>query len=172
MTKNLHYPAIAVAVGAAILLSGCTFRIADPSDRPSMPPTATAPTPSKTADVDDSDDDVSGDDVSGTKDGSERDRLEDLVTVTLPCEPEIEVTQPGATLRLEGQCESVTVTGDASVVIADSIGSLVITASGVVVYADDISSLKVTGDANTVRWEGSTPSVDNTGAGNTLGKDN
>jgi len=163
MTKNLHYPAIAVALGAAILLSGCTFRIADPSERPSVPPTATAPTPSETADVDDGDD---------SSDASERDRLEDLVTVTLPCEPEIDVSQPGATLRLEGDCESVTVTGDASVVIADSIGSLVITASGVVVYADTIASLKVTGDANTVRWGGSTPGVDNTGAGNTLGKDN
>lgn len=168
MTKNLQHPAIAVALVTAILLSGCTFRIADPREEPSIPPTATSPSPSRTSSAD-SEDETSDDSNS---DESERDRLEELVTVTLPCEPDTEVSQPGATVRLEGDCENLTVTGDASVVIADSVGSLVITASGVVVYADGVDSLRVTGDANTVRWGGSTPSVDNTGAGNTLGKDN
>ena len=169
MTKKLQYPVLALALGATLLLGGCTFQLAGPDD--DREPSSTTKTPDKSpSPSESSDDDETDDDTSGSD--SERERLEDLVNVTLQCEPGLEISSPGASVRVEGDCGTLTVSGDATVVIADDIESLVVSASGAVIYVGSLDSVQVTGDANTVHWTGSTPAVDDDGAGNVLGEDN
>ena len=164
MTKKLQYPVLALALGATLLLSGCTLRIVDPQASPVPDVTEQSQASTDAPDDDDADDDTSDSD-------SERERFEELVSVTLQCEPGLEISSPGATVRVEGDCGTLTVSGDAAVVIADDIESLVVSASGAVIYASTVDSVQVTGDANAVRWTGPTPAVDDDGAGNVLGKD-
>ena len=167
MTKTLQYPVLALALGATLLLSGCTFRIVDPQASPV--PDVTEQSQASTDAPDDETDEEADDDTSESD--SERERFEELVSVTLQCEPGLEISSPGATVRVEGDCGTLTVSGDAAVVIADDIESLVVSASGAVIYASTVDSVQVTGDANAVRWTGPTPAVDDDGAGNVLGKD-
>jgi hypothetical protein len=174
MTKKLQYPVLALALGATLLLGGCTFQIAGPDDDREPSSTSKAPEksspPSDSSDDDETDTNETDDDETGSE--SERERLEDLVNVTLQCEPGLEISSPGASVRVEGDCGTVTVSGDATVVIADDIESLVVSASGAVIYVGSLDSVQVTGDANTVYWTGPTPAVDDDGAGNVLEEEN
>ena len=170
MTKKLQYPVLALALGATLLLGGCTFQIAGPDDGREPSSTSKAPEKTPSPSDDQTDDAETDDDASGSD--SERERLEDLINVTLQCEPGLEISSPGASVRVEGDCGTLTVSGDATVVIADDIESLVVSGSGAVIYVGSLDSVKVTGDANTVHWTGSTPAVDDDGAGNVLGEDN
>lgn len=168
MTNRLRIPAIALLAASTMLLAGCTFRVTDPNsdtvpkDRPSPSAEQSAP--------DDTDTDTDTDiDSVGTS--ADRAAYLESMTVTLTCDGELEVDQPGSTVRVEGPCDTLIVSGDASVVVADDVTSLQVTAAGSVVYALEVETIIISGDVNTVFWTGSTPSTDDTGTANTLAKD-
>lgn len=66
-------------------------------------------------------------------------------------------------VRLEGDCGSVRVSGDMSIVTADHIGTLVVEGYGHVVLTGSVDSVTLTADAygSVVEWETGDPEVTN-----------
>ncbi len=167
MTNHLRIPALSLLAASCVLLAGCTFQLRDPDsqrDEPKQAPT------SQQSSSSDNDDDADDDDAP-TGISADRADASELTSVTLTCDGELEIDQPGASVRVEGPCDTLVVSGDATLVVADDVDTLRVTADGAIVYALEVDSIDVSGDVNTIYWTGSTPSSDDSGVANTLGKD-
>ncbi|KNY05698.1 DUF3060 domain-containing protein [Microbacterium sp. GCS4] len=172
MRRSTATSVLLTAVLLATTLSGCTVSIVDPgaadAQRTPTPESTssfdverTEPTPPASSSTD-------SDRLSDERQ-ADRDRLTAAASTTTAC-PTGAVTADGVVIRIEGSCPQLDVQADAAVVIADDVESLALSGSGTVVYVVNVSSVTVTGDASSVFWAGSTPSVDDTGAGNTVRK--
>ncbi len=73
-------------------------------------------------------------------------------------------------MRVEGPCETLTVSADAAVVVADQVGTLVVTGAGTAVSVLEVGAVRVSGSANSIAWQTGTPTVADTGTANRLGK--
>lgn len=166
MTNHLRIPALSLLAASCVLLAGCTFQLRDPDSQRDEP--KQAPTSQQSSSSDDDDD---ADDDTSIGVSADRADAIGLTSVTLTCDDELEIDQPGASVRVEGPCDTLVVSGDATLVVADDVDTLRVTADGAVVYALEIDSIDVSGDVNTIYWTGSTPSSDDSGVANTLGKD-
>lgn len=91
------------------------------------------------------------------------------VSKEIPCDRgPVQLTESGPAIRLVGSCSQVTISGDATSVIADQVDSVTVSGSGVVLMARGIGSVTLTADAfaSEVYWLGGQPSVTDNGAGN------
>lgn len=169
----------AAAIILAVLLSGCTVRIIDPTAEDpgttvAETPAADAPateTPEGTDDV--APDDEAPDDDSaplGGWDAEHAAHRADLLasaTTTMPC-PSGPLQQDGAVIRIEGACDEIRIELDAGAVIIDDVSTLLLSGSGTVVYAGTVGDVRVSGSANEIYWTGDTPQVTDTGTANVL----
>lgn len=92
------------------------------------------------------------------------------VNKEIPCDRgPVELTESGPAIRLVGSCGQVTISGDATSVIADEVDSVTVSGSGVVLMTKAITNVTLTADAfaSEVYWTGGQPNVDDVGAGNT-----
>lgn len=165
MTNRHRIPALALLAATCVLLAGCTFQIRDPSSQPEEPSPSPTSEQTEAPDQDDVDDDADNE-IS-----DDRAEYLDIANQTLTCDGELEIDEDGASVRVEGPCDTLLISGDAVLVVADDIDTLRITASGALVYALEVDAIELTGDVNTVYWTGSTPSTDDAGVANDLGKD-
>lgn len=95
------------------------------------------------------------------------------VNKEIPCDRgPVDLTESGPAIRLVGQCGQVTISGDATSVIADEVDSLTVSGSGVVLMTKAIKNVTLTADAfaSEVYWTGGQPNVNDIGAGNTVRK--
>lgn len=166
MTNRHRIPTLALLAATSVLLAGCTFQIRDPDSQRDEPE---APQTSEATDAPDRDDEA--DDEADTEISDDRAEYIEIANQTLTCDGELEIDEDGASVRVEGPCDSLLISGDAVMVVADDVDTLRITASGALVYALEVESIELTGDVNTVYWTGATPSTDDSGAANDLGKD-
>ncbi|WP_378148424.1 DUF3060 domain-containing protein [Cnuibacter sp. UC19_7] len=166
---------------AAVLLSGCTLTLRDPgatgaggtmpvavpSPSPTAMPTPT-PTPSLTAGA--SDTLIGPSDAAGG--AADRDRWIAAATSTQVCSPDLTIgaSATATVVRVEGSCGTLVIEADAGVVVADDVRTLLVEGTGATVSVLQVGAVTVTGDANVVRWSGSAPVVDDTGAANTTGR--
>lgn len=166
MTHTLRYPAIAVLAATAVLLSGCTFRLAEPAADEQKPDTdrETSISPQESEKPE----------VAETESSSvsvDRQDAIDAATTTVACTDTASVDATGVVVRLEGDCGTVTIGADAAVVITDDAERIVLTGTGTIVYALEVGSVDISGDANLVRWTGSSPIVQDSGVANVVQKD-
>ncbi|WP_417541297.1 hypothetical protein [Microbacterium maritypicum] len=170
-----HIAAITPVVIAALLLTGCTVRIIDPSadEARSPAPQEAGPTPR-----DETTPRATSSPGEGTEaappalsapNAAERERLIAAATITMTC-PSGPLDQDGAVVRVEGSCASLVIDIDAGVVIADDVDELLLRGSGTVVYAGTIGTATVSGSANEVYWTGPTPTLQDDGSANSLGR--
>lgn len=171
-----HIAAITPVVIAALLLTGCTVRIIDPSAEEARSPApqeaGPAPqdetTPRATSSPDEGDVDAAPPALSAPN-AAERERLIAAATITMTC-PSGPLDHDGAVVRVEGSCASLVIDIDAGVVIADDVDELLLRGSGTVVYAGTIGTATVSGSANEVYWTGPTPTLQDDGSANSLGR--
>lgn len=170
--------AAAATIDGAVLLSGCTMRIIDPTAEDAGPTTGAtgAETPAKTPvpktpdaaeDDDTSDPDPAPIDGLDAEHAAHRQRLLGSATTTMPC-PTAPLQQDGTIIRIEGDCDEIRIDLDAGAVIVDDVSSLQLSGSGTVVYANTIGDVRVSGTANEIYWTGETPQVTDTGTANVL----
>ncbi|MFJ4175632.1 DUF3060 domain-containing protein [Microbacterium sp. NPDC089696] len=176
MRRSTATSALLTAVLLTTTLCGCTVSIVDPgapeSAAPPTPePTAssfeverTEPTPKSTSSAAS---DAPGTEGLSAEGRAERDRLTAAASTTATC-PSGAVTADGEIIRIEGACDTLDVQADAAVVIADDVRDLTLSGSGTTVYVLNVATITVTGSASAILWSGATPSVDDTGAANTL----
>ena len=161
---------------AALMLTGCTVSIIDPTadDRASPPSQDAAPTPPSeaaprtTPSEEQGDADTESPELSAPN-AAERERLVAAATTTMTC-PRGPLDQDGAIIRVEGPCAELVIDIDAGVVIADDVEELLLRGSGSVVYAGTIGTATVSGSANQVYWSGATPILEDSGSANSLGR--
>jgi len=151
-----------IALIGATALSGCTLRFTEPGTPPPSSPSDEAPSAS--------DPSLAGDPPA---DDAPRDRDAYIARAdqTVPCSPGLDIGTHGGIIRVEGDCETLTVSADAAVVVADNVGTLTVTGSASTVFVLDVSSLHLSWDANLITWTGTTPMVADDGTSNTIGKD-
>lgn len=180
----------ATGLTATVLLSGCGLSLVNddgssgtPSARPSNSattgadptpgaspttqggesPTPTTPTPGTTSS------DGGGALPNGLTYSGFSARLA-KVNKEIPCDRgPVQLTESGPAIRLVGSCGQVTISGDATSVIADQVDSVTVSGSGVVLMTRGIGAVTFTADAfaSEVYWLGGQPSVNDSGAGNT-----
>ena len=171
MTKTLRYPAIAALAATAVLLSGCTFRLADPGADEQKPDTdretSISPQESEKPETEKPDDE----ETESPSISVDRQDAIDAATTTVACTDTASVDATGVVVRLEGDCGTVTIGADAAVVITDDAERIVLTGTGTIVYALEVGSVEISGDANLVRWTGSSPIVQDSGVANVVQKD-
>lgn len=171
-----HIAAITPVVIAALLLTGCTVRIIDPSadearspaPQEADPASQDETTPRATSSPDEGDVDAAPPALSAPN-AAERERLIAAATITMTC-PSGPLDHDGAVVRVEGSCASLVIDIDAGVVIADDVDELLLRGSGTVVYAATIGTATVSGSANEVYWTGPTPTLEDDGSANSLGR--
>lgn len=167
--RKTFVPALAV-LALATALAGCAVEISDPDA------SAAAPNPSieveSPAAVDEPEetasapaDDAPDDSVLAT---ITRDDMIAAATATIACTPGLVIDQHTAVVRVEGDCDDVTVTADAAVVVLDDVTRVRVTGTGSVVSTLGLRTLEIAGDATTVWWQGSAPQVTDTGVGNVV----
>ena len=170
-----HIAAITTGVIAALLLTGCTVRIIDPSADEVRSP---APQEAGPAPQDETTPRATSSPDEGTEaappalsapNAAERERLIAAATITMTC-PSGPLDHDGAVVRVEGSCASLVIDIDAGVVIADDVDELLLRGSGTVVYAGTIGTATVSGSANEVYWTGPTPTLQDDGSANSLGR--
>lgn len=170
-----HIAAITPVVIAALLLTGCTVRIIDPSAdevrSPAPQEAGPAPqdetTPRATSSPDEGTE--AAPPAPSAPNAAERERLIAAATITMTC-PSGPLDHDGAVVRVEGSCASLVIDIDAGVVIADEVDELLLRGSGTVVYAGTIGTATVSGSANEVYWTGPTPTLEDDGSANSLGR--
>lgn len=172
--RSARRPAAAfLALLTVVLLSGCTVSIIDPADRDQ--PRETSGSAQAPADPSPDDADESPAPAESPTSGyspehaAERQRLLEGATTTMPC-PSTALAQDGAVIRVEGPCTELVIDMDAGVVIADDVDRITLSGDGTIVYAQTIGSVSVSGSADQVYWTGATPAVQDTGTANTLGR--
>lgn len=170
-----HIAAITPVVISALLLTGCTVRIIDPSADEVRSP---APQEAGPAPQDETTPRATSSPGEGTEaappalsapNAAERERLIAAATITMTC-PSGPLDHDGAVVRVEGSCASLVIDIDAGVVIADDVDELLLRGSGTVVYAGTIGTATVSGTANEVYWTGPTPTLQDDGSANSLGR--
>lgn len=100
-----------------------------------------------------------------------REELQVQVTRQLTCEDGgVEIDINGFVTEITEDCDEVLVSGDATRVLAQDIGTLTITGVGVSVYVKELGHVIVTEEAGIpyVIYEGSAPTVDDSAIGSTI----
>jgi hypothetical protein len=129
------------ALGAALLLSGCSIGVTDPKDASSTKTSGAADTKKGGATPADDTTKSGGAGLGAIANG--------------PCDGrDFDIDQNGATLVLDGACGDVTISADDVSVNLDTAASLTITGSTVhVIVNGDLPALTLSGDVNTVNGE-------------------
>lgn len=171
MRRSTATTVLLTAALLATTLSGCTVAIVDPgasdtSATPAPRPTHSSAEAERAEPAPSSAPPHAADGLSA-EGRAERERLTAAASTTATC-PTGAVTADGAIIRIEGACAELDVQADAAVVIADDVQSLTLSGSGTIVYVVNVDTVTVTGDASSIFWAGETPSVNDTGAANTL----
>lgn len=177
MRRTTATSAPLTALLLAVVLSGCSVAIVDPTQPSTASSPASSPTPSEAGSPSDGETSPGPEESASPPTDSglsaqgqaERARWIDEATTTTPC-PTGPLTADGAVVRVEGPCADLVIEIDAGVVIADDVGTLTLSGSGTVVYVRDVDAITVTGSASAIYWEGATPAVDDRGSANTLKK--
>ncbi|WP_040167713.1 hypothetical protein [Microbacterium gorillae] len=109
-------------------------------------------------------------DSPATKTSTVRDAVTDPTVVTCPGGT-LDIDTVGATIRLEGSCEDLTVSGTSTTVIAGDIGTVVVNAPSVIVSVDTAETVRLTERAvgATVEWFSGAPEVIDDGTANIAG---
>lgn len=173
--NSLRWPLMAtLLVGAlALPLSGCAIRVVDPTATSDIGvddaaagarPSSTAADPSDGPDASATDASTPG---TGTAD-ADRAAAIASATSTVSCSPGLVLDQPASIIRVEGDCDDVTVAADGAVVILDDVATLRVTADAALVMALGVGTLLVSGSADTVQYTGTAPTVTDTGAANLI----
>jgi hypothetical protein len=164
-----------LCAASLVALSGCSVGYEqageDASPAPASPSASaeerTAEEPDETATGTDA---VSSEQPSApvTTPSALRDELAANVTAVLTCSGELTVSDPGVAVEVDGDCETLTVTADAALVLAGDVGTLRVTGAGSVVIVASADAIDAGGDINEVYWESGTPSVTDDGTANTV----
>lgn len=149
---------------AALALSGCAVGFS-----PSGAPDAADPRPSTPVEQVDPDETP---DADVETDGSEyptRAEISAAATKQVTCGGgDLEISDIGVVVEVVDDCGTLTVSGDASVVLAAEVDALDISAVGAVVLVASTSAVTLTGDATTVLWESGSPAIDDASFGSVL----
>lgn len=149
---------LAAVAGLLVALAGCSVQLVDPDATPTPPVSQPGAT--------------DGPDVPSDKPGtSERDAAIAAATTTLACTDELVVDQHAAVVRVDGDCDEVTVAADGAIVILDDVRELRVSGSATTVYVLNLGQLALTGDAVIVRWQGTAPEVTDDGTANLIERD-
>lgn len=93
-----------------------------------------------------------------------------LADRTLSCpEGSLQIDAVGDVIALDGDCDTIEVSGTGTVVLARDVGDLQVTGVSNVVIVATADTIDVSGTANRIVWESGTPTVADTGTASRLG---
>jgi hypothetical protein len=86
------------------------------------------------------------------------------------CSPgeDVEVDEPAATMKLAGDCGTVTISAEGATVTVESAAELVVTGDSNTVTATHLGTMSVSGQMNTITWTDGASDGEDTGSLNTL----
>lgn len=100
---------------------------------------------------------------------SVHDALGANVTKSVSCpDGVLDISGVGDVIALEGDCASITVSGNGMSVLARNIDALEVTGTGNTLFVARLGSVDTTGNGNTVAWSTGDPVVTESGVGNVL----
>lgn len=138
------------AGAAALVLAGCSVAYDPPAPPPASSPSSLG-APDETVPV-------------------TRAAYAGLADRTLSCpEGSLQIDAVGDVIALDGDCDTIEVSGTGTVVLARGVGDLQVTGVSNVVIVATADTIDVSGTANRIVWESGTPTVADTGTASRLG---